>query len=550
MIEGTDLSGQRIAQDKLGIDTDRDIALLTASVALMFSERSSVGSSGLPLVLRLAALLVLLLFGLVRTTAAAPGRSAPPPSVRWQAATREDVIAAYELFRRHHPGMFDPQNRGSPEQLRRSRDIALRFARKVDDAEGHMRALAVFSAALADGHARVQASYSGQGTPLWPGFRTVWRGEALYVVGPVDDGPPQSSVLLGCDGEDALAIIRKGAFQFYGLPEQAGQWWQFAPQTFLRDRSKYDRLPRRCSFRSPDGRLTDYPLRWRPVPEEEMLAWRKNSEREPVGLNEPRPGIWFVSLSTFSPDMGGVTRYGQLFRELDNNVAAIAAAKALVLDLRGNRGGSSSWSKEVAEHLWGEAAVKAKLAEYFRNTEVWWRADAENVDHFRQVAVALRAQDRDSNVQDLEILIGHLSDMIAQGQSIYVEEFGRSLQTDRKSAVPRRLPPVYVITDGSCASACLDAIYTFTRFPGVKLVGAPTLAQLELSRRSISISTVRPATASSSAARWIATACGAVSVRVMFAIGRDASRSTRSPLTNDRRSVTATRSSSRSVVFS
>jgi hypothetical protein len=30
--------------------------------------------------------------------------------------------------------------------------------------------------------------------------------------------------------------------------------------------------------------------------------------------------------------------------------------------------------------------------------------------------------------------------------------------------------------DGGCASACLDAVDVFTRFPGVKLVGAPTSA--------------------------------------------------------------------------
>jgi hypothetical protein len=38
------------------------------------------------------------------------------------------------------------------------------------------------------------------------------------------------------------------------------------------------------------------------------------------------------------------------------------------------------------------------------------------------------------------------------------------------------LPPIYVITDGGCVSACLDALDVFTRFPGVKLVGAPTSA--------------------------------------------------------------------------
>lgn len=38
------------------------------------------------------------------------------------------------------------------------------------------------------------------------------------------------------------------------------------------------------------------------------------------------------------------------------------------------------------------------------------------------------------------------------------------------------MTPVYVITPGRCASACLDALDTFKRFTNVKLIGAPTSA--------------------------------------------------------------------------
>lgn len=428
--------------------------------------------------LLLAAQMVLLLCGVGQPTTASPGQPAQPPQVSWRAAAREDVIAAYELFRQHHPGMFDPQDRGFPDRLRRGRDAALRFAREVDDAEGHARALALFSAALADGHARVQAAYSGQGVVLWPGFRTVWRGETLHVVGPIEDGPPPGSVLAGCDGKRARTVIREGAFGFYGLPDQAGQWWESAPLTFRRVRSKYDAaLPRLCRFRRPDGRIADHPLVWRPVSEKMMSAWfEAEAKRQPVGLSEPRSGIQLITLSTFSPDDDGLARYARLFRDLDAKVTDLAAARAVVLDLRHNRGGSSSWSEQVAEHLWGEAAVKARLADYFRDTEIWWRADKENVDHFGEAAIAMRVQGRGRDAAKVEALVGHLRATIAQGSDVYVEKFGASLRADRTRAEPRRLPPVYVIMDGGCASACLDGLDVFTRFPGVKLVGAPTSA--------------------------------------------------------------------------
>lgn len=376
-----------------------------------------------------------------------PGKAAASLSpADWSTATREDVLAAYEIFRRHHLGMVDPQDRGFPATLRRARDAALRFAMTVRDAEGHMRALALFSAALADGHAQVRAFYSGKGVTLWPGFRTVWRGNALYVVGSTDQSPPGGSELLACDGVNARAVIRRDVFRFDGRPAEAGQWWQYAPFLFQRVQSPYERLPARCRFRLPDGQSVTLPLDWRPMPNETLLAWMKaTARREPVGLSEPRPGMLLITRSTFSPDEDGLVRYDHLFDDLDRSVARIASAKAVVLDLRNNRGGSWSWSRKVADRLWGAAAVRARLADYFKDTDIWWRADAETVQHFRQSARTLRAEGRNEDAHGFDLLADRLQASIAQGREIVVERYGASLRADRRRVASRPLPPVYVI---------------------------------------------------------------------------------------------------------
>jgi len=394
----------------------------------------------------------------------------------WLKATREDILAAYEIFRYHHPGMFDPHNPGFPDKLRRARDKALAFAAKVDDAEGHMRALALFSSVLADGHARVQASYSGHGDLLWPGFRTVWRGDVLRVVGPVEAGPPPDSALVGCDGKDARTVIVEGALWFGARPAEPGQWWEFAPSTFQRTQSPYEKLPLQCRFREPGGRVANYRLEWRSVPEDLLRAWMQQaSKRDPIGLTEPRTGIYLISLPTFSPDAQGRMRYERLFHDIDQNIASLTAARAIAIDLRQNGGGSSSWGEEVANHLWGEAAVKAKLSHYFRNTQVWWLADTANIEHFRQVAAEFRSQGR-SDASELDDVVRHLAVAHGKGKRFYIEDVGASFERAKGGAARRQLPPLYVITDGKCASACLDALDVFTQFPSVKLVGAPTSA--------------------------------------------------------------------------
>ncbi len=398
-----------------------------------------------------------------------------PPD--WSAAAREDVLAAYEIFSRHHPGMFDPHNPGFPRRLRRARDSALAFVARVEDAEGHARALQNFSAGLADGHARVHASYSGRNPPLWPGFRTVWRGSALHILDPADRGPPRGSVLLGCDGRDARAVIREIAFSFGGRPDEAGQWWDAAPNLFFRPASPYETLPRECRFRHPDGRRTSDRLDWRPVPQDLLRAWfQAGSRREPIGLTEPRPGLHLITLSSFSPDEAGLAAYRRLFARLADDAERIAAGRAVVIDLRRNGGGSSRWSREVANGLWGARATNAALARYFRNTRIWWLADPANIAHFRDVASRIRRDGRIEAADEVAAIVGHLETARARGDRFHIEDVGRSFAAQGTGTEPRRLPAVYVIVDGGCASACLDAVDLFTQFPGVKLMGAPTSA--------------------------------------------------------------------------
>jgi hypothetical protein len=413
------------------------------------------------------------------TIVAAPGnRPLASQTFNWRAATREDVLQSYDIFRLHHPGMFDPDNPGFPAQLRRARDRALAFVPNVHDDEGHMLALALFNSVLADGHAHVVVGYNGHGF-LWPGFDTVWRDHALHVLDAAADGPWRGSILVACDGREARGLIRDSAFlSMGGRPREEGQWWVNASFFFWRAQSSYVSLPRACTFRSADGRTASYRLNRQPADERVFGQWAEQWRREPIGLTEPRSGIYRITLSTFSLDEKGRSQYDKLFRDLDADAQQIAAARAIVIDLRNNNGGSSSWGEDVADRLWGKAAVDAAMAKYFRRTQVLWLADSANVAHLREFAAKFRAEGRPQMDEGIHLadLATRLERARMRGKHFYVEDYGAILSRQATDATPRLLPPVYVITDGGCASACLDAVDVFTRFSSVKLVGAPTSA--------------------------------------------------------------------------
>jgi hypothetical protein len=66
---------------------------------------------------------------------------------------------------------------------------------------------------------------------------------------------------------------------------------------------------------------------------------------------------------------------------------------------------------------------------------------------------------------------------LARGEPFYVEKEESAAAAD--SGAPDGPPfvrPLYVIVPGNCASACLDALDLFTRFPNTVLVGAPSSA--------------------------------------------------------------------------
>lgn len=163
-----------------------------------------------------------------------------------------------------------------------------------------------------------------------------------------------------------------------------------------------------------------------------------------------------ISLPDFSPNTEGKAAYERLFVDLEKSGGRLKSAQAIIIDLRRNRGGSSSWSRQVAERLWGTEAVKTALASYFRNSEIWWLAHPDNI---RLAGGELAAK---------------LTQATGRREHFYIERSQAPIADGPKPSPIRSLPRVYVITHGSCASACLDAVDLFTLSPRVKLLGAPT----------------------------------------------------------------------------
>lgn len=390
----------------------------------------------------------------------------------WRRAAMKDIRAADLVFQQNHPGWLDPRNGGFRAQLFRARANGLAKARLARSYAGYAEALGAFSAALNDGHARLAPIPQKRVSHInWPGFITAWRGNGLFV----QRGNPPPGVAIGdrivsCDGMRIRQMIASRLTSQGMRLKQPGHWWARSPQAFVDMPAMGSSHPRTCIFA---GAKKAHPARldWRRAPADivEQLRAAANGERTAIGLTEARAGLFLIGLSDFNPDAAGDAAYEKLFKEIASDHSRLLRARAIILDLRWNDGGSSDWALKTAELLWGKDAVARRLNDYRRSVQIWWRASADNVKYLQGLAGSSDASD----AADATLLAQKVAAARGTHRPFYIESaFDPALSL--LSANTDLDTKVYVIVPGGCASACLDAVDTFKLFANVKLIGAPS----------------------------------------------------------------------------
>lgn len=399
----------------------------------------------------------------------------------WSTVAVADIEAAYAETRANHPGMHDPANPGFPAKLDEARRQALATARNATSAKGFEASIQRFSAILDDGHAGAYAvlpdAYASTGR--WPGFVAAWRDDGLYVFRSREGGPAAGSQIESCDGEPVPALVRKQVFTFRVGSSVPGNWWTAARLLFVDTGNPFVTLPQSCRF-VIGGAAEDRRLDWYPV-DDDYRAWRDistNGDRLPIGMHEPAAGIRWIAMPDFEPDESGVTAYRTLFADMTKAQADRAKApRAIVLDLRHNQGGSSYWSRAIAELLWGKGLVDRTMSAYFARTKVWWRPTPGNLAELHQTVALYEREGNPDEAARYRALIVRVAAAIKRGETYMVEADGDPAGPDAQQEPGNGLAAqVYVVVPGQCASACLDAIDVFTRFTNVKLIGAPSSA--------------------------------------------------------------------------
>lgn len=409
--------------------------------------------------------------------------AAPQTPKQWRQAAITDIQAAYQITLDNHPGTYDPANPAFRANLAKARSAGLTLAARVRDGAGYAAALQRFDTQIHDGHAGVYALSEGRADVRWPGFVAVWRGDDMLVYRSEPGGPPPGARIDDCDGTTMKQLVERNVFAFERRVEERGHWWVFGRDAFIDKGNPFIKLPARCRF-TLNGKQSSSALTWRPITEQ-GTRWRDDSYNGttlPVGLTEPRAKLYWVSMPTFHPDEPQREVYRAMTAEVRDHRQRYLDADAVVIDLRRNQGGSSIWSQEFAQALWGADRVSRRSNALSGREQVWWRTSPANIAYVTELVERLRREKQDSFAVEVGQVAEGMQAALKRGEKFYVEQDAAAASAQGASAddlsgdPPAFTRPVYVVVPGQCASACLDALDYFTMFPNTKLIGAPSAA--------------------------------------------------------------------------
>ncbi|HEX4969913.1 MAG TPA: S41 family peptidase [Steroidobacteraceae bacterium] len=395
------------------------------------------------------------------------------PADPWVLLTQRDLQAIHDTLAANHPGPVDPQSDRYRRRLEDGLQVAQAEAARARQYSDYTRALRRYVNGFRDGHTTARFLLSSERV-AWPGF-LVGRAadEKIRVLAAAADGNvPRGAELVACDGTATEQLVEERLDPYYWNADIPHERWDTLPKLFQFEPIDTTGRMASCTFRI-DGAARSIELHWANAPRETVIRYVQDMQppAPALGLHQ-REGIWFVALPSFNyfgESTAGITA---LVDEMTARAAELRAG-TVVFDVRGNGGGNSAWAERVASAFWGERAVR-RVVESFDWT-VDWRVSPDNIAHLNRT---VERNERDGLTEAARSWAQARDALVAaqkQNQSLVrvAEAPKASAGPAPKSLVTGR---VFLLTDGACASACLDFADVVRRLPHVTHIGLPTSA--------------------------------------------------------------------------
>jgi hypothetical protein len=391
----------------------------------------------------------------------------PAPTEFWRHSAEIDVEAAYRMLLADHPGatpeVGDSVFRAA---LGQSHAVAAARAEQVDSYQGYVATLTAFANAFGDKHVRSRPTLQ-LARPDWAGVILAKHGDSWVVADEQALTPADSVIgarLVSCDGRtpDDWGKQILGGFRADWSVE--AQQAQTAPWLLVSEGNPFVPRPVSCVF-DKDGTAREARLNWRPITRDLLavrLAKTVSFGAAGYGVRQAGGGYW-IALQGLQD-----TRAVAVVDAVRAQVAAMRAAPFVILDLRGNGGGSSEFGRQIAEQLFGVAYVNAELGPADSPCGSAWRVSPANLrelEHYR-VVFANRGADF---VRIFDNLLAQARDAAKAGKAFSGPLSCPTTASGAAAPAPMFKGRLFLVTDGLCFSSCLDVVDDLRHLGAVQL---------------------------------------------------------------------------------
>lgn len=381
----------------------------------------------------------------------------------WRELTRADLEAAHDILRRNHPGAAAATGDTAFQRaLASGLDAGRRRAALVTSYEGWLATLRAFAVAFDDPH----ISHSPRlalNRVRWPGFVVARRGDATVVAARDSTDatlPAPGSRLLSCDGQSVDQLSRDRLGTFRGTWDVAAQRVRNTPLLLVDDGNPFLPAASRCVVVNAGAERT-IELSWRAITPAQLQPWLREAQaagRAGFGVRRVGDG-WWIGVESLNDRVQGV------LDSTNAHLQEIRQASWVVVDVRGNGGGSSEWGRRLAALLAGDgltSAVQRQLEGGARTDTrcgASWRASADVevtiAGYIRDLGPRLGPQVTGQWTRELEAVRAAR----AAGRELAPEP--RTCAAGTGGTATSALPPsamrgrLVLVTDHVCFSSCL-----------------------------------------------------------------------------------------------
>lgn len=392
-----------------------------------------------------------------------------PPDSRWRDTTIGDLQAAYRLLHDNDPAAASEMgDKLFQRRLEEGHQAALKRAQLVSSYPGYVAVMAGFANAMGDKHIRSRPTYVIN-RPKWPGFTVGKHGENWVVI---QTEPTRASLqgarIVSCDGVGMAALAQRNLAGFRGDWSIGAQQIQNAPWLFVDEGNPFISRPGACIVQQ-GGKSRTMDLEWESIKREDLLprlTQAVGAGAAGFGVRRVGAGYW-IAVQSFQGDQPPL-----VVKAVQAQQQALRAAPYVVLDVRGNGGGSALVAHDIALALLGREAVESRMGPDTNDNQSGcsgspdglWRVTADNIKTLESTGETYGKK----GYADVKQLADQQVALMKAAQAK-----GHELSGDLNCPAPKVPPPsgvqprspmrgrIVLLTDSLCFSACLSATMEF-----------------------------------------------------------------------------------------